>query len=128
MGTSASFNGLEGITIDAQGNLFVADNGNNLVRKITPAGAVTTFESGLNNPTAITTDLRGNFYVSETSLIKKISSSGAVSTVAGSAKEGITDGVGINATFSIISGLALDGKGNLYVTDTETNRIRKIAL
>jgi serine/threonine-protein kinase len=144
IGVAASFNFPTGLVIDASNNLYVADSGNNLIRKITPAGVVTTVAgSGLvgsadglgiaasfNFPQGITVDNAGNVYVADTGndLIRKISASGAVSTLAGKVARGKTDGTGVQATFNIPQGIVVDGTGNLYVADAGNNVIRKITL
>ena len=138
-GTNARFNTLRGIAADALGNLYVADNLNNRIRKIDPSGIVSTLAgSGLagstdgpgtsasfNRPHGVALDTAGNVYVTEDSsfMIRKITPSGMVSTFAGGNK-GFSDGSGINAQFISPIALAIDGQGNLYVTDE--NRIRLI--
>jgi sugar lactone lactonase YvrE len=87
-GTSASFRGPNGLAVDSSGNVYVADSGNNTIRKIT--------------------------------------SSGIVTTLAGSASLGSADGTGTAASFNSPAGVALDASGNLYVADSGNNKIRKI--
>jgi sugar lactone lactonase YvrE len=89
-GTSASFRGPNGLAVDSSGNVYVADRGNNTIRKITASGIVT--------------------------------------TLAGSANPGSADGTGTAASFNSPAGVALDGSGNLYVADSGNNKIRKIRL
>ena len=137
-GSSARFNTPEGIAVDGSGNIYVADTGNNTIRKITPAGAVTTL-AGLagtpgyldangttaefNEPISVAVDSQGNVYVADINndVIRKITSTGAVSTPYGKLETaGRTDGVGNNALFNSPIGLAFDGSNNLYVTDSQT--------
>ncbi len=145
IGKSTSFNKPTGITSDNQGNFYVADAGNNLIRKITYAGIVTTL-SGIadsagyrdgpvsqalfNNPTGVATDEAGNVYVADNGnhVIRKITkATGMVSTIAGSAgKAGYADGTGTSALFNSPFGIAIDSADNLYVADTDNNFIRKI--
>ncbi len=147
IGTSATFTNPYGITIDAAGNLYVVDQGNNKIRKVSTSGAVTTIAgsganatsdnntgtlASFNNPFGITIDGFGNLYVSEFTgrKVRKISTSGAVSTLAGSGINGSANNIdGILATFGSISGLAVDVTGTtLYVADYGGNKIRKISL
>jgi hypothetical protein len=141
-GTSARFYYPYGITTDGT-NLYVADRGNNRIRKIViSTGVVTTLAgSGLtgstdatgtsasfHHPEGITTD-GTNLYVSDvyTSIIRKIViSTGVVTTLAGSSK-GFADGTGTSARFNELHGITTDGT-NLYVADVENHRIRKIAI
>jgi len=142
IGTSASFNQPFGVAVDVNGNIYVVDHLNNLIRKITPAGVVTTLAgsgaighadgqgtaASFNNPTGIAVDVAGNVYVADVSnnLIRKISPTGLVTTLAGSGLNGSANGQGTAASFSNPSGIAVDGAGNLYVTDLSNNLIRKI--
>ncbi|HTD97674.1 MAG TPA: NHL repeat-containing protein [Mucilaginibacter sp.] len=141
-GAAAGFHYPYHIAIDAAGNLYVTDQGNVKVRKITPAGVVTTFagtgQVGFNNGpgnqatfyglTGITVDATGNVYVSDqgNSVIRKITPAGVVSTFAGTGSPGSADGTGTAASFHAPSGLAIDAAGNLYVSDAFNNKIRKI--
>lgn len=143
VGTAARFNNPSGIAADAAGNFFVADTRSHTIRKITPAGVVSTISgtakiSGskdgamataqFNQPGAIALDGAGNIYVADygNGTICKITSAGAVTTLAGMAGlTGGADGIGAAARFSSLSGLASDNAGNLYVTDGYA--VRKIA-
>ena len=140
-GTNAKFAYPRGITIDSSGNLYVTDSNNHRIRKITPDGIVSTFSGSsagfadgqgtvakFNLPVGITIDSSGNLYVSDTSnhVIRKISPSGSVSTVAGFGTLGSTDGQGGSARFTNPQGVAIDNSGNLYVADTGNHKIRKI--
>jgi gliding motility-associated-like protein len=141
-GTAASFYLPNGLLIDAVGNLFVADQGNNLIRKITPGGFVTKFAgSGIagvangqgaaasfSSPRGMTMDAVGNIYVADqaNNLIRKITAAGYVTTFAGSGGTGFKNGNKNAATFNTPTAVALDGSGNLYVADASNNAIRKI--
>ena len=124
-GTAASFKALDSLASDTKGNIFVVDTTNNAIRKITSSQAVITFGDPITQPTGIAIDSSDNLFVSSGVLIKKITSSGASSTFAGSTP-GNTDGTGTAAAFSSISGMTVDSSGNLYVADTGNNNIRKI--
>ncbi|HWF19290.1 MAG TPA: hypothetical protein VG754_08480 [Verrucomicrobiae bacterium] len=142
-GTNALFNSPEGVAVDSTGNVYVADTGNNLVRKITVLGAVSTLAGSGNagsqdgmgtnaqfwGPVGISTDSAGNLYVADyfNGTVRKITSAGAVSTLAGSASNGSADGPDANARFSVAQGVAVDTSSNIYVADAANNTIRKIS-
>jgi sugar lactone lactonase YvrE len=143
--TTAKFKGPRGVAIDASGNVYVADTANYRIRKITNAGIVTTlagyastFSAGgsadgtgtaalFNLPTGLTVDASGTIYVADSSnsRIRKITSTAVVTTVAGS-NRGFADGIGASALFKDPAGITIDALGNLYVADSQNNRIRKI--
>ena len=140
-GTAARFNILSGIVKDAAGNLFVCDRDNNRIRKITPAGVVTTFAGGtmgfadgtgtaaqFNQPYAITIDAAGNFYVGDriNHAIRKITAAGVVTTLAGNGTAGNQNGTGNAARFNEPIGVAADATGNIYVADYINGLIRKV--
>jgi len=142
-GTLAKFNSPKGIAIDALGNLYVADNNNYCIRKITPAGVVSTLAGngtmGFNDGAGataqfyslggITVDASGNVYVVDNNRIRKITSAGVVTTIAGKEDKGsFADGAGAVARFSSPRGLAVDALGNIYVADFGNNCIRKIEI
>ena len=139
-GRSAQFNGPSGVEVDAEGNVYVADENNSLIRKITPEGEVSTFAGStggfgdgagrsaqFNRPTDVAVDTEGNVYVADwqNHLIRKITAEGLVSTLAGSTV-GFRDGIGTSAQFNRPSGVAVDTEGNVYVADSDNNRIRRI--
>jgi sugar lactone lactonase YvrE len=113
---------------DSAGSLYVSDFNNNSIRKIDPVtGIVTTFASGLNSPTGLCFDSSGNLYFAEwnTNRIRKITPNGLITTFAGGTA-GFQNGFGGAAQFTNPVGLAIDGSDNIYVCDSNNNRIRKI--
>jgi sugar lactone lactonase YvrE len=139
---SPSFNNPTGLAIDASGNIYVADYGNNLIREITPAGVVTTvagsgYQGSINAtgvlasfsaPYGLAFDGGGNLYISDSGndLIRKMSSAGVVTTLAGGDTVAMTNGVGINASFFNPLGVTVDGSGNVFVADAGDDMIRMI--
>ncbi|XXQ36235.1 CUB domain-containing protein [Plasmodiophora brassicae] len=127
-GTSAMFRNPAGLAIDAHDNLYVADSGNNLVRKVTPTGTVSTVAGGFSRPWGVAIAPSGTIYVSDTSnfQIKQVDTAGKVSVLAGSGTVGSREGVGLAATFDYPYGIRLDPNGNLFVAEYGSNRIRKV--
>ncbi|MES2887111.1 MAG: hypothetical protein V4739_03775 [Pseudomonadota bacterium] len=144
-GTEARFSRPADVVVDAAGNVYVADMSNHTVRKITPAGLVSTLagssgESGdadgvglearFHTPSGLAVDEQGNVFVSDTEnhLVRKIDRHGKVSTVAGTSGEaGNTDGEGDEAQFNAPAAVALAPDGSLYVADSDNHVIRKIS-
>ena len=143
-GAAARFSAPTGVAADASGNIFVADTGNNTLRKITSGGLVTTI-AGLagsvgsvdgtgsaarfRSPFALAVDASGNVYAADTynHTIRKITSAGVVTTLAGTANSsGSADGLGSTARFNFPSGVAVGGTGDIYVADSFNHTIRKI--
>ncbi|AOZ02058.1 hypothetical protein BKK81_22265 [Cupriavidus sp. USMAHM13] len=142
-GAAASFRNPHGVAVDAGGNVYVADSGNNQIRKITPLGVVTTLagsstagsadgtgaSASFSNPLGVAVDASGNVYVADTgnSRIRSITPiGGVVTTLAGSSTFGFVDGTGTAAVFQFPYALALDARGNVYVADTDNSAIRKV--
>jgi sugar lactone lactonase YvrE len=145
VGTSAKFNSPYGVAVDASGNVYVADAGNHMIRKIAADGTVSTvagtgaagFLNGagttaqFNFPAGLALDKSGALYVSDASnnRIRKIIISGSnatVTTFAGSATEGFVDGPAAFSAFDDPFGLTVDAAGTVYVSDFSNNSIRKI--
>jgi sugar lactone lactonase YvrE len=142
-GSAARFNDPEGVAVDSATNVYVADMGNQTIRKVTPGGVVTTLAGrawtsgsadGTNNtasfynPSGMAVDSSGNLYVAETGnwTIRKVTPGGVVTTVGGQAgNQGSVDGTGSTARFYGPIGVAMDSAGNLYIADTGNNTIRR---
>ena len=138
------FKNPQGIAIDSDGNLFVADSGNNTIRKITPAGVTSTLAgtagvvgsadgtgaaAQFNTPTGVAVDASGVLYIADegNDTIRKISPSGVVTTLAGLAgAKGGTDGTGAGARFDRPAGLTIDSAGNVFVADSTNDLVRKV--
>ncbi len=141
-GTQAAFNTPSGLALDSRGNLFIADTGNNRIRKISPAGLVSTVagdgtagyvdgpasQARFDGPIGVAVDTKGNIYVADTynDRVRKITSDGIVSTVAG-AGLGYADGAASSALFDTPCGIVVTADGTLIVADTGNHRLRKIA-
>ena len=139
-GTAARFNEPSGIAVDKDGYVYVADGKNYRVRKISPAGSVSTLAgSGVQGAAdgagsdaqfqelhGLEVDAEGNVYVADDSRVRKISPAGVVTTLAGGTEKGYAEGAGTAARFDIIMDIAIDAEGYLYVTDLENNCIRRI--
>lgn len=140
IGNQAKFNNPIGLVVDSAGNVYMADANNHRIRKIMPDGSVTTlagstagFADGTGNLAqfnelrCLAIDGDGNIYATDfyNNRIRKITPEGVVSTFAGST-EGYADGIGTVAQFYRPNGIAIDASGNLFVSDSYNNRIRKI--
>ena len=142
IGPMARFNHPSAMVIDQAGNIYVSDQENHSIRKVTPSGVVSTFagtgqpgsqdghrlSASFNNPYGLALDAKGNLYVGDVSnhSIRKISVEGRVTTLAGGRK-GFSDRKGELAMFDHPYGVAVDSKNNVYVADSYNNRIRKVA-
>ncbi|PYI84021.1 MAG: hypothetical protein DME26_13875, partial [Verrucomicrobia bacterium] len=151
-GSAARFNHPFGVAVGSAGNVYVADRGNYMVRKITPDGVVTTLagrlpqfdgddkrlgstdgtgsEAQFWSPYGVAVDSTANVYVADSydNTIRKVTPTGVVTTLAGRAGSvGSADGTGSAARFYNPSGVAVDSVGNVYVADTDNNTIRKVS-
>ena len=141
--TPASFNSPTAINADSSGNIYVSDTGNHVIRKITPAGLVTTFagtgnagyadgpgtSAQFSSPYGIWNDKYNVIYVADqfNNRIRKIMPNASVSTVAGDGNAGFLNGPVFQSEFNRPCGITIDTLGNLYIADTNNNRIRKIS-
>ena len=146
--TNATLNGPVGLAFDSLGNLFIGDTVNNRVRKVDTNGVITTVAGGgngglgdggaatnasLNIPNGVALDAFGNLFIADTlnNRIREVHPNGIITTVSGGGAGGGTDGIGdgglaTNATLSGPQWAAVDGSGNLLITDYGHNRIRKV--
>jgi hypothetical protein len=143
-GSAARFYFPYGVTVDTAGNVFVADRDNHTIRKVTSAGVVTTLAGSAGSigstdgtgsaarffyPVGVAVDTAGNVFVADeyTSIIRKVTSAGVVTTLAGSAgSRGSTNGTGSAASFYLPSDVAVDTAGNVFVADYANHTIRKV--
>ena len=144
-GAGATFNNPQGMALDAQGNIYVADAFNNRIRKITPSGTVTTIAgngtagysgdkgNALNaqfyGPRGVAVDVQGNVFVADfgNNVIRQINTSGIITTIAGNGTAGYNNGTGTDTVrFNSPADVAVDNKGNIFVADYNNNLIRKI--
>jgi hypothetical protein len=147
-GSAARFSFPHALTADGAGNVYVADSGNDTIRKVTPAGVVTTLAGNalgqgstdgtgsaalFDGPADVAVDALGNVYVADTAnnTIRKVTPVGVVTTLAGSAgvygsDYGNVDGTGSAARFHSPGDISVDSSGNVYVADVFNNAIRKV--
>jgi hypothetical protein len=157
LGSAAQFDYPCGIAVDGSGNVYVADVNNNLIRKITPAGMVTTLAGDTNSsdvgfadgqggnaqfdaPYGVAVDGAGNVIVADTynNVIRKVTPEGVVTTLAGdtddltnfvgSSNRGYADGPAGAARFSLPFGVTVDATGNIIVSDSDNNLVRQISV
>ena len=133
-------------TADASGNLYIADTGNHRIRKVTPAGIVSTVAgtgsqggsgdegpataAALNAPRGVAVDGSGNVFIADTgnNRIRMVASDGVIHNIAGSGAAGFAGdgGAALSALLNAPAGLLVDGSGDLYVADSGNNRIRRL--
>ena len=140
-GLPNAFHFPSGLAIDANDNIFVVDQLNFMIQKITPLGNITTFagsgtrgvvnaqgtKAGFYTPYQLTIDKNGNFYVTDMYQIRKIDKDVNVTLFAGVTDHGSVNGAAAVSSFYTPIGIVTDQDGNVYVADTSNNLIRKIA-
>ena len=145
--TGASLAEPNDVAVDAGGNIYIADSGNSVIRKVSPAGVISTaagigfaFDfagdggpataAALNYPSGVAVDSSGNLYIADTGnhRVRKVTASGIMTTIAGNGEEGFSGDNGPATAARLIqpSGVAVDSGGNVYIADAGNNRIRKV--
>lgn len=144
LSTSAELDDPTFVTIDATGNLYIADTHNNVVRKVTTSGIITTIagiytagfagdngpatSAKLDYPTCVVVDHSGNIYIADEQnrRVRKINTAGIITTIAGGGS-GVGDGgPATSAALQAPYGIALDDTGNIYIGDRDDYRVRKV--
>ncbi len=143
--TDAWLNGPNGLTVDSAGTIFIADTGNGRIRKVSGGSIATVAGNGgfgyngdniaatsaeFTSPSGVAVDSAGNLYIADLGnhRVRKVSA-GMITTVAGTGTPGYNGG-SIPAASAELDGpwgVAVDASGNLYIADTDNNRIRKVA-
>jgi trimeric autotransporter adhesin len=144
--TSATLNSPAGLAVDSAGNLYIADFSNNVVRKVTSGGTISTIagtglagyggdggaavQALLNGPNAVALDASGDVYVADSGnhVIREITPGGTISTFAGNGVAATSGdgGLAVNAQLAVPAAVAVDGQGNVYIADSSANRIRVV--
>lgn len=142
--TSALLSGPSAVALDASGNLYIADMGNNRIRKVDSGGIITTVAGGgvnlgdgfkattarLDSPRGIAFDAAGNLYIADSNAhrIRKVAANGIITTVAGTGVNSFSGdgGQATSATLNNPRGVAVDGAGNLFISDYYNLRVRKV--
>ncbi len=145
--TSAAMHAPSGVAVDGQGNVYVADYGNNRVRKVSPGGTITTIAgtgiagfSGdggpaalaqLYTPVGVAVDGQANVFIADdrNNRVRKVSPGGTITTIAGTGTRGVSGdgGAAASAQLNHPAAVAVDGQGNVYIADTENSRVRKVS-
>jgi sugar lactone lactonase YvrE len=142
--TNAGLNGPDGVAFDAVNNMYIADEVNNVIRKVSTSGIISTIAGGgssigdggqatnaqLNNPTEVLFDALGNLYIGDyyNNRIRRVNTAGIITTIAGNGILGFSGdgGQATNAQLNKPTGIVFDAVGNFYIADEGNNRIRKV--
>ena len=150
--TNALLGGPSGVAVDAAGNIYIADAGNQRIRKVNTKGIITTIagngakgiyligtysgdggaatNAGFSNPSAVAVDAAGNVYIADSFnyRVRKVGTNGVVTTFAGNGTRAFAgDGAAAtNASVGLVFGLSVDASNNVYIADTSNNRIRQV--
>ena len=135
--TSAQLSDPHGVAVDAVGNMYISDTGNNSIRKVNTNGIITTvvgngtsYVGVLNHPLGITVDADGNLYIADTynNVVRRLSPTGILTTVAGNGSASFSGdgGLAIKAGLDAPSAVVVDSAGNLYILDAYNQRVRRV--
>jgi sugar lactone lactonase YvrE len=138
--TRAALYGPSGVALDRAGDLFIADSRNSRVRKVDPAGVITTVAGGGTggdggpatsaavDAGGVALDAAGDLFIGGGSRVRKVDRAGVIRTVAGNGTDGFSgdSGPATSATLESSGGLAVDGAGDVFIADTYNNRVRKV--
>ena len=148
LATRASLSNPKGAAVDSAGNLYIADTGNDRIRKVSPDGIISTAAgngrqgfsgdggpanlASVNRPGGVAVDREGNLYVADTlnHRIRRVDVRGIITTVAGNGKPALSgdDGPATSASLYHPNSIAVDARGNLYIADTNNSVVRKVNL
>jgi uncharacterized protein (TIGR03437 family) len=128
--TAAELSYPDGVAVDAAGDLFIADTGNNRIRKVSASGIITTLAAGLVDPVGVAVDAAGNVFFSDgvNNQIRKVSASGIITTIAGTGSRGFSGdgGPAIGAALNGPAGISIDAQGNIFLAEASGSRIREL--
>ena len=145
--TSAQLRYVEGVAVDGQGNVYIADRGSARVRKVSRGGTITTIagtgdygfsgdggpatSARLDSPHGVAVDGKGNLYIADlgNQRVRKVSRGGTITTIAGTGNYGFSGDGGPATSARLYNpyGVAVDGRGNVYIADHLNSRVRKVS-